>query len=190
MDNKFVTILKRWSVATVSQYLSLNATVPRLYFFCRPFMLFLSCVCYAFVRVCFIDALWWSPAGKGLASWLTFVMSNCEFVTFQLVSWVRRGTWLYRFLIFALFLTLSAHLTIVFPYVYKKNCNWTPNLTVTKRPLIYVLLWCKLWFDNFDLKMSCVYVCACVRTCRGRGGSRISGKGVHVAYTKGWDSLC
>ena len=52
----------------------------------------------------FIDALW-SPAGKGLISWLSFVMSSCEAVTFPLVSWVRFGTWLYRFLIFALFLT-------------------------------------------------------------------------------------
>ena len=26
-------------------------------------------------------------------------MSNCEFVTFPLVSWARCGTWLYRFLI-------------------------------------------------------------------------------------------
>ena len=38
----------------------------------------------------FIDALW-SPAGKGLTSWLLFVMSNCEVVTFQLVSWVSCG---------------------------------------------------------------------------------------------------
>ena len=30
----------------------------------------------------------------------------CEFVTFPLVSWVRCGTWLYRFLIFATILTL------------------------------------------------------------------------------------
>ena len=43
-------------------------------------MLFLSCVCYAFARL-FIDALW-SHAGKGLTSWLSFVMSNCVFVTF------------------------------------------------------------------------------------------------------------
>ena len=27
--------------------------------------------------------------GKGLTSWLSFVMSNCEVVTFPLVSWVR-----------------------------------------------------------------------------------------------------
>ena len=33
----------------------------------------------------FIGALW-SPAGKGLISWLSFVMSNCEVVTFPLVS--------------------------------------------------------------------------------------------------------
>ena len=39
----------------------------------------------------FIDALW-SPAGKGLNSWLSFVMSKCEFVAFPLVSWVRCGT--------------------------------------------------------------------------------------------------
>ena len=43
----------------------------------------------------------WSPAGKGLSSWLSFVVSYCKFVTFPLVSWVRCGTWLYRFLIFA-----------------------------------------------------------------------------------------
>ena len=35
----------------------------------------------------FIDALW-SPAGKGLTSWLSFVMSNFEVVSFPLVSWV------------------------------------------------------------------------------------------------------
>ena len=38
----------------------------------------------------FIVALW-SPAGKGLTSWLSFVMSNCEVVTFPLISWVRCG---------------------------------------------------------------------------------------------------
>ena len=35
----------------------------------------------------FICALW-TPDGKGLTSWLSFVVSNCEFVT----SWVRCGT--------------------------------------------------------------------------------------------------
>ena len=44
----------------------------------------LLCLC----ECLFICALW-SPAGKGLTSWLPFVVSNCEFVTFPLVSWVR-----------------------------------------------------------------------------------------------------
>ena len=31
-----------------------------------------------------VDALW-SPAGKELTSWCSFVMSNCDVVTFPLV---------------------------------------------------------------------------------------------------------
>ena len=54
-------------------------------FFCS--VLCLLCLC---ARL-FICALW-SPAGKWLASWLSFVVSNCEFATFPLVSWVRCGT--------------------------------------------------------------------------------------------------
>ena len=35
----------------------------------------------------FICALW-SPAGKGLTCWLSFVEFKFEFVTFPLISWV------------------------------------------------------------------------------------------------------
>ena len=45
---------------------------------------------YLCVRL-FICALW-SPAGKGLTSWLSFVVSYYEFVTFPLVFWVSYGT--------------------------------------------------------------------------------------------------
>ena len=38
----------------------------------------------------FIATLW-SPAGKELTSWLLFAMSNCEVVTFPLVTRVRCG---------------------------------------------------------------------------------------------------
>ena len=53
------------------------------------------CFCSVLCLLClcarlFICALW-SSAGKGLTSWLSFVVSNCEFVTFPLVSWVRCG---------------------------------------------------------------------------------------------------
>ena len=50
-------------------------------------VLLLLCLC---ARL-FICALW-SPAGKGLTSWLSFVVSYREFVTFSLVFWVRCGT--------------------------------------------------------------------------------------------------
>ena len=52
-------------------------------------MLFLSCFLCHHARL-FVDALR-SPAGKGLTYWLSFVMSNCDVVTFPLVFWVRRG---------------------------------------------------------------------------------------------------
>ena len=52
-------------------------------------MLFLSCLVCFHARL-FVDALW-SPAGKGLISWLSFVMSNCDGVTSPLVSWVKCG---------------------------------------------------------------------------------------------------
>ena len=69
---------------------------------------FLSCLVS---KICFHARLFicalWSPAGKGLTSWLSFVVSNCDFVTFPLVSWVRCGTWLNRFLFFAPLLTLT-----------------------------------------------------------------------------------
>ena len=47
------------------------------------------CLLCLFVRL-IICALW-SRAGKGLTSWLSFAVSNCEFVTLPLVPWVRCG---------------------------------------------------------------------------------------------------
>ena len=52
----------------------------------------LCCLCLVFVMLSrlFIAALW-SPAGKGLTSWLLFVMF--VFLSLSLVvSWVRYGT--------------------------------------------------------------------------------------------------
>ena len=48
------------------------------------------CFCSVWCLLCLCARLFictlWSPAGKGLTSWLSFVVSNCEFVTFPLVS--------------------------------------------------------------------------------------------------------
>ena len=52
----------------------------------RYFCLVLLC----FHARLFVDTLW-SPAGKGLTSWLSFVMSNFDVVTLPLLSLVRCG---------------------------------------------------------------------------------------------------
>ena len=62
-------------------YTVVTSFVDHLCFFCLVFVM-PNCACL------FICALW-SPAAKGLTSWLYFVVSNCEFVIFPLVSWVR-----------------------------------------------------------------------------------------------------
>ena len=53
--------------------------------------------------MCFVVTCW------EMADLLALVCGvYCEFVTFPLVSWVRCGTWLHRFLISAPLLTLNA----------------------------------------------------------------------------------
>ena len=54
--------------------------------------MFLFCLVFAMSLCASVYMCLWAPAGKGLTSWLSFVVSNCEFVTFPLVSWVRSGS--------------------------------------------------------------------------------------------------
>ena len=66
--------------------------------FCLVFAMSLC----ASVYMCFVVTCW-----ERADLLLSFVVSNCEFVTFSLISWVRCGTRLYRFLIFAPLLTFN-----------------------------------------------------------------------------------
>ena len=52
-------------------------------------VLCLLCLC---ARLAVFFCAFGLPAGKGLTSRLSFVVSNCECVTFKLVSWVRCGS--------------------------------------------------------------------------------------------------
>ena len=57
-------------------------TVPRRYFFCGSFVLFLSCVCHTFASVhCCLVVTCWERAD----SWVSFVMFSCVFATFPCV---------------------------------------------------------------------------------------------------------
>ena len=44
------------------------------------------------MRLRFFIAALWSPAGKGLTSWLLFVMINSFLSLSHAISWVRCGT--------------------------------------------------------------------------------------------------
>ena len=70
--------------------------MDHLWFFCLAFLM---------LSRLFIAALW-SPALKGLTSWLLLVMCFVFLLLSHVVSWVRCGTRLYSFLIFDVFLTL------------------------------------------------------------------------------------
>ena len=64
-------------------------TIPRPYFFCGSFVLFMFCVCHAFVSVhcCLVVTCW--ERGE---SWLLFVMFVVILLLSNLVSWVWCGT--------------------------------------------------------------------------------------------------
>ena len=113
-----------------------TSLIPPVKYFYWPFqggasfadhLRYLCLVLLYFRARMFIDALW-SPAWKGLTSWPSFVMSNCEVVTFPLVSWVRCGAWLYRFLIFGFFLTFILYALwkckyCVYEYLHSLNLH-------------------------------------------------------------------
>ena len=88
-----------------------SRTIPRRYFFCGSFMCLLSCVCYVFLCV-YLYVLFGHLLGK---SWPIGSRLWCltEFVTFPLISWVRCGTWLYRFLISAPLITYNKTMALL-----------------------------------------------------------------------------
>ena len=94
MHTKYLCVLVRtWvgggggAVGLVGYFTDRSRAVLLLWVFCFCSVLCLLCLC---ARL-FVCALW-SPAGKWLTSWFSFVVSNCKFITFPLVSWVRCGT--------------------------------------------------------------------------------------------------
>ena len=128
-DNIHIGPLDEWFSPPVKYFTDRSNAVLLLWIFYGFFRLVFAMLC-----ACLLICVLWSPAGKGLTSWLSFVVSNWEFVTFPLVSWVKCGSWLYRFLILALYVLC-----------YSSNCF----LRVLDR-FIDFWLQCK----NGDLKLS------------------------------------
>ena len=67
--------------------------------------LYVMCLVFLMLLRLFIAALW-SPAGKGLTSWLLLVKFIVFLLLFHVVSWVRCDTCLNRYLILPPFLLL------------------------------------------------------------------------------------
>ena len=88
-------------------------------------MLSMSCVFHFFssVHCCLVDKLW-SPAAKGLTSWVLFVMANCEVVTFP--CGILGQVWYLIVLIPDL-----CHLS----YFYEENCSLRLTHVQTHRSL-------------------------------------------------------
>ena len=101
---EFETVLKFYNLEARSNILSIKPYQVSVYDFIHvPFIQnshdFFCLIVYVFSVLCLLclcerlfKCALWPPAGKGLTPWLSFVVSDCEFVTSALVSWVRCGT--------------------------------------------------------------------------------------------------
>ena len=111
--------------------------ILRGYFLCGSFVLFMSCVCHAFTSVyCCLVVTWY----LGSCLWCLSVFLSLSHV----VSWVRCGTWFYRFLIFATFLTL-----ITPCYLYPRYEVYRGYKVFAFSVIMFVCLFvCKLFFPS------------------------------------------
>ena len=91
-SNDFSIREKRWILSRWLRQkpvdLDLQCFQKRITSFWLPYGFHLCYFCL--VLLCFHVRLFvvalWSPAGKGVTSWLSFMMSNCDVVIFPLVS--------------------------------------------------------------------------------------------------------
>ena len=115
---------------------------------CFCSVLCLLCLC-ASVYMCFVVTCW------ERADLLAFVCGVfCEFVTFPLVSWVRCGTWLYRFLIFAPLLTLIAlYEKCLFPCLRNEEkpdaLSFFLGIFFSDNIRLFGIIWASLWEKLF-----------------------------------------
>ena len=82
---------------------------------------FLLTLCVSVILSCLSLAALWSPAGKWLTSWLSLVcyVFVCFFTNFPILSWVIScGICLFRFLMFAVFLTMMYACDIIYVLMF------------------------------------------------------------------------
>ena len=104
-----------------------------MFLFCLVFTMSLC----ASVYICFVVTCWERADLLALVCGVYW-----EFVTFPLVSWVRCGTWLYRFLIFAPLLTLFSQAVSWYCLIY---FGYSPKMRISifRVNYIYLTIWLK-----------------------------------------------
>ena len=87
-------------------------------FFCGSFVFFVSCVSHVFASVyCCLVVTCWERGDLLLVMFIIFLLLS------HVVSWVRCGNWLYRFLIFVVFLTLYHTVTLPVTYMVASSIH-------------------------------------------------------------------
>ena len=123
------------------------------------------CLVFVMLLRLFITALW-SPKGKGLTSWLLFVMFIIVLFLSHLVSWDRCGALLFWFLILAVFLALKQNVKKWHMHQASVKSDWRlPVLKKNKFFLSSDYLWVLsplyhhnvlIWFDCFSVMIHCI----------------------------------
>ena len=101
-------------------------------------------LCFVFDMLsCLFIAAKWSPAGKGLTSWLSYLWCFLEFLSLSHVVFrVRCGTWLYWFLIFAFLLSLNSRsLHKREQFNCKSDKHWCRPIYRSYNFFSYCMLW-------------------------------------------------
>ena len=102
--------------------ISILLTIPWRCFFCGSFWLLMFRVCHAILSSIYVSLVvtYWERADLLALLYVTFY---CVLSLSDGVSWVKCGTWVYRFLIFASFLTLRNESKIILCFkLWPKNC--------------------------------------------------------------------
>ena len=118
-------------------------------------------LCLVFVMLwrLFIAALW-SPVRKRLTSWLLFVMSNCDFVTFP--CGILGQLW-YLILLSSDLCRLSYFVMWHAFFIYTHLCTEN-SLSIQLWPLI-AIFFCVVWFGSLLFGLHCLHIFISMSPC-------------------------
>ena len=107
---------------------------------------------------CLLVATLWSPVGEELMPWLSWMWWCFVFLSLSYwVSWVRCGTWLYRFLIFAFFLTFNKRwdwLILIDQAVFVMSQKVTQKVQLVSFSVCKRCIWCSVLITSDVQPMS------------------------------------